>query len=382
MATLYSNIKGGTITDSPLSSGATTINSAAFANLPAVTGADILWITLDPAASAGAPEIVKVTAHTASATSVTVVRGQQSTSARSHNSGTVWKHAATKDDYDAFLKTVVTANITDDAVTNAKIGPSAVTATELASDAVTTAKILDANVTAAKLASNAVTTAKILDANVTLAKLEAAVQATLAAVDPADAIISIAGSTAPTGWVLCDGTAYSRATYAATFARIGTTYGAGDGSTTFNVPDLRNRFVAGKGTATWSDALAETGGSKDAVAVAHTHTSTDHSHTFSGTSSGQSASHTHAGSGNGFVYWDTAYNTNQSATTPVGPNAPWALSWQVNTGAASNDHTHTYSGTTSGASAGNTTASQSPTASGTDANLPPYLTLNYCIRLR
>jgi microcystin-dependent protein len=54
-----------------------------------------------------------------------------------------------------------------------------------------------------------------------------------------------AGSSAPTDWLLCSGAAVSRTTYAALFAVIGTTYGSGDGSTTFNLPDLRGRAVAG-----------------------------------------------------------------------------------------------------------------------------------------
>ncbi|MEN6644311.1 MAG: tail fiber protein [Armatimonadia bacterium] len=63
---------------------------------------------------------------------------------------------------------------------------------------------------------------------------------------PAGAIIPYAGSAAPTGWALCQGQAISRTTFATLFAVIGTTYGAGNGSTTFNVPDLRGRVVAGK----------------------------------------------------------------------------------------------------------------------------------------
>jgi len=63
---------------------------------------------------------------------------------------------------------------------------------------------------------------------------------------PTGAVLSHAGSSAPTGWLLCYGQAVSRTTYAALFAVIGTTYGVGDGSTTFNVPDLRGRAVAGK----------------------------------------------------------------------------------------------------------------------------------------
>ena len=50
-----------------------------------------------------------------------------------------------------------------------------------------------------------------------------------------------AGSTAPNGWLICNGQSVSRTTYAALYAVIGTTYGAGDGSTTFNVPNLVNK---------------------------------------------------------------------------------------------------------------------------------------------
>lgn len=59
-----------------------------------------------------------------------------------------------------------------------------------------------------------------------------------------------AGSSAPTGWLLCDGTAVSRTTYATLFGVTSTTYGTGDGSTTFNLPDLRNRTPIGAGTGT------------------------------------------------------------------------------------------------------------------------------------
>lgn len=55
------------------------------------------------------------------------------------------------------------------------------------------------------------------------------------------------GATAPTGFLACDGAAVSRSTYAALFAVISTTYGVGDGSTTFNLPDMRGLFVRGAG---------------------------------------------------------------------------------------------------------------------------------------
>lgn len=63
---------------------------------------------------------------------------------------------------------------------------------------------------------------------------------------PAGSVLSYAGASAPSGWLLCDGTAVSRTTYAALYAVIGDTYGAGDGSTTFDLPDLRGRAVFGK----------------------------------------------------------------------------------------------------------------------------------------
>lgn len=59
------------------------------------------------------------------------------------------------------------------------------------------------------------------------------------------AVQSFARSTAPSGWLKCNGAAVSRATYSALFAVIGTTFGAGDGSTTFNLPELRAEFIRG-----------------------------------------------------------------------------------------------------------------------------------------
>lgn len=62
---------------------------------------------------------------------------------------------------------------------------------------------------------------------------------------PTGSLMAYAGSTAPSGWLMCNNLPVSRTTYADLFAVIGTTYGAGDGSTTFNLPDLRGRVVAG-----------------------------------------------------------------------------------------------------------------------------------------
>lgn len=66
---------------------------------------------------------------------------------------------------------------------------------------------------------------------------------------PTGCVQAFAGQTTPTGWLLCDGSAVSRTTYEKLFAVIGTTYGAGDDSTTFNVPNLVDKFVEGSATA-------------------------------------------------------------------------------------------------------------------------------------
>ena len=82
---------------------------------------------------------------------------------------------------------------------------------------------------------------------------------------PPGAILPYGGGTAPTGYVLCDDSAKSRTDFSALFAIIGTTYGAGNGTTTFNVPDLRDRIPLGKGTNNSTLGAETTGASASAV---------------------------------------------------------------------------------------------------------------------
>jgi microcystin-dependent protein len=89
---------------------------------------------------------------------------------------------------------------------------------------------------------------------------------------PVGAISMYGGAAAPTGWLLCDGAAVSRATYAVLFAIIGTAFGVGDGSTTFNLPNFADKFSKGKG----ADAVGETGGANsvtldESQIPSHTH---------------------------------------------------------------------------------------------------------------
>lgn len=116
---------------------------------------------------------------------------------------------------------------------------------------------------------------------------------------PLGSVFAFCGSSAPTNFLLCYGQAISRETYAGLFAVLSTTYGAGDGSTTFNLPDLRGRVVAGQDDMGGSsanrltdqsgglngDTLGATGGAEthtltEAQLAAHTHVQDAHSHTF------------------------------------------------------------------------------------------------------
>jgi hypothetical protein len=93
------NFLSGVVDDNPLGSGATTLTSSALASLVAVGSTQHLAITLDPGATAGAPEIVYVTAHTASATTATILRGREGTTARAHNQNVPWSHGPTIVDF-------------------------------------------------------------------------------------------------------------------------------------------------------------------------------------------------------------------------------------------------------------------------------------------
>lgn len=99
---------------------------------------------------------------------------------------------------------------------------------------------------------------------------------------PVGCIVPFGSDTVPENWLLCNGQAVSRTDYALLFSIIGTTYGVGDGSTTFNLPNLKGRVAVGKdSTQTEFDNLGETGGEK-------THTMTEqelvpHNHAINGT---------------------------------------------------------------------------------------------------
>ncbi len=103
---------------------------------------------------------------------------------------------------------------------------------------------------------------------------------------PAGVMLDYAGSSAPTGYMLCDGSTISRTTYARLFDAIGITWGAGDGSTTFKLPDYRGRVAVGAGTGSGLTARTlgassgfETHTLTSAEMPSHTHTQDSHNHT-------------------------------------------------------------------------------------------------------
>jgi microcystin-dependent protein len=138
-------------------------------------------------------------------------------------------------------------------------------------------KLKVGTITSNEMGTDSVTTNAIADGAVTQAKASNMLI-------PAGAIMPFAMNGAPTGWLAADGTAVSRSTYATLFAAIATTYGVGDGATTFNVPDLRGYFVRGSGTNS-DGTISGTFGAKQADELkSHTHT-----YTFKSTTGGSSA---------------------------------------------------------------------------------------------
>jgi microcystin-dependent protein len=148
---------------------------------------------------------------------------------------------------------------------------------------------------------------------------------------PIGAIEDFAGPTAPSGWLVCDGTALSRVTYKPLFEVIGTTWGAGDGSTTFNLPDFRGRFRLTKAASGTGSTLAATGGSLDHTHSvpsdgSHQHTVDSHAHTVA-----SDGDHTHTG--------------NTDATTAFGL-AGWVSGFDVG---VSSGHVHPFTTGSNGA---------------------------------
>jgi len=237
---------------------------------------------------------------------------------------------------------------------------------------------------------------------------------------PPGVVMPYAGTAdvAPSGWLFCNGFSHSRTTYSNLYSIIGDTYGDGNGSTTFNVPDLRRKMVLGFGTTTTGTAVGASGGSWDHTHAgpAHTHSLSNHTHGMQNhthtISHNHNMSHTHGISGNVSGYTvggpgnnrfmaapDTSVKNPFTGTTAVQPAASnpatFTNSFQIraaidggqNTDGASSSTTGPASDSGSGPPSTNTTEGASPNTSGTagtgqtsSAN-PPYITLQYIIKV-
>ena len=193
----------------------------------------------------------------------------------------------------------------------------------------------------------------------------------IAAAVPAGLIAMYGGPTAPSGWLLCDGAAVSRTTYAALFAAIGTTWGSGDWSTTFNVPDLQGRAAigVGSGSGLTTRALADKVGAEthqltEAELAAHQHAAGgDHDH---GGSTDNEGAHTHG------VGTELANCEGYSQSAPTLAQASDGGSGSMTSGGGT-DHAHSIpgSGDHQHAAAGSDTAHN---------NMQPSLAVNFIIK--
>lgn len=154
------------------------------------------------------------------------------------------------------VASVATAVLADNSVTNEKLVDGIVTTSKLANGAVTEEKLSDAAVATEKIqveaiieahfSDEAVSSRAIATEAVTLDKLSASVQSTLSGNLPVGVVLPIAGTIIPAGWLECAGQLLNRVgVYGNLFAAIGTIHGAGDGLTTFQIPNLRGEFIRG-----------------------------------------------------------------------------------------------------------------------------------------
>ena len=216
--------------------------------------------------------------------------------------------------------------------------------------------------------------------NTTQIATTAFVQTAVAAIAPAASVgAELAGSikmwgsaTPPDNWAICNGQALSRTAYPTLFSRIGTTYGAGDGSTTFNLPDFRNRFPVGAGN-TYNGGA--TGGFADAAVITHTHTG----------STNTVANHQHSHVDRYFPVVASLANQTYVTSKEQMPSSP-PYNGYLGEGSADRDNNFwlTYNDSTGAAGSHNHTITiNAPdgSVSGTGRNLPPYLAGWWIIKL-
>ena len=336
-------------------------------------------------------EKVKVTAI--STLTLTVVRAQDDTTASGHNAGAAIYPVFTADEADEANEIASAMTTKGDLIatngssinrlgigTNTHVLQADSTATNgfkwgqvveagIADSAVTSAKIADGTIVVGDLADGAVTSAKILNNTIVLGDLATALQAFLV---PVGTINAFPAAAAPTGWLLCNGDAFSSATYPSLYSVLGNV------ATT---PDLRGHTLVGKGSAPFNGDLLTKFGSTTSTA-AHTHDLGSHTHDFphqhGGTTGVNNVDHTHN-------YTQTGQNAalvvNASDATADVVNQPLGSA----TTGQSTTHTHAFttdinyptSTLTEGPS---TNTSGASSAAATHGNVQPSALVNFIIK--
>lgn len=177
---------------------------------------------------------------------------------------------------------------------------------------------------------------------------------------PVGSVMHFASATPPPLWYLCYGQAISRVTYSLLYAVLGTTWGSGDGSTTFNLPDFRGYVVAGPDNMGGSPAgilpgytFGTRGGSASAFSLANLPA---HTHNYSGVTNYENQSHTH-----NYAYYPLGAEQVNNVGPGYYPNTG-SFTGSTTTGYENQNHNHNYSGTTDyGTGSGSTFTPVQPT---------------------
>lgn len=184
---------------------------------------------------------------------------------------------------------------------------------------------------------------------------------------PAGVTLPYAGANVPSGWLLADGTAISRTTYASLFAAIGVVWGVGDGSTTFNLPDMRRRIPMGAGGVSVSgpaNTLGAVGGAETHQLISpempqHSHGGGDHNH---GGATNNGGTHQHS------------YPMNSNPAFPDNQTSVTANGGSIGSGLTNNAGDHTHSISSSG------TIITANGGDGAHNNVQPSAVFNYIIK--
>lgn len=340
------------------------------------------------------PNEEKVLCSSVNGNDITVIRGQDGTTARDHSAGAPFEHCHTATDADE-----ANEHVNNTRAHGVPVGDDF--AFRKAAQTIEN-KTLDFGVTGGNVASNIPMAA--------VAGLDAAFEETLNDLNaylPVGSIVMTAGAVAPAGWLICDGSAVPRTgQYAALFNLIGTTYGVGDNTTTFNLPNLVGRFPVGKSADAEFVSLGLSGGAKSVTLTeaqipshkhqvpTHTHTQASHAHTqatHSHTTNPVSFNTADGGTHNHILEMREAGGSVATVGKGGGANPANAGGAVLGTNSA---HSHAIDVPST------TSSSVAPTINGTTpaindkaafdvtntgggqshTNLPPYLTINFMIR--